>query len=181
MVHRLFVALRPPRPIRDSLIACMHGVERARWQDDGQLHLTLRYVGEVDRNTANDLAEALGSITVPAFTVTLADTGLFERKGVPHTLWAGVKRSDALLRLQRKVERVCQSVGLPAEGRKFTAHVTLARLNGASGPVQSFLARTAGQRFGSWLADGFALYESHLRPEGSLYEEMVGYPLGPQD
>lgn len=181
MAHRLFIALRPPRPIRDKLIACMHGVERARWQDDGQLHLTLRYIGEVDRNAANDLAEALGSITVPAFTVTLADTGLFERKAVPHTLWAGVERSDALIRLQRKVERACQAVGLPAESRKFTAHVTLARLNGASGTVQPFLARTAGQRFGSWLAESFGLYESHLRPEGSLYEEVVEYPLGPED
>ena len=181
MVHRLFVALRPPRPIRQALLDCMHGVDRARWQDDGQLHLTLRYVGEAERETANDLAEALGSIAVQPFEVTLADTGMFDRKGVPHTLWTGVERNECLLRLQRKIERTCQTVGLPAESRKFMPHVTLARLNSSSGPVQPFLARTAGQQFGSWTADSFGLYESHLRPEGSLYEEVVEYRLEQQE
>mgnify|MGYP001113377463 CR=1 FL=1 len=60
--HRLFVALRPPRPIRARLIAAMHGISGARWQDDDQLHLTLRFIGEVDRHRAEDIAAALGAL-----------------------------------------------------------------------------------------------------------------------
>ena len=64
--HRLFVALRPPRPIRQQLLAAMHGISGARWQDDEQLHLTLRFIGEVDHHRAEDIAAALGSLYAPA-------------------------------------------------------------------------------------------------------------------
>lgn len=178
MTHRLFIALRPPADVRDRLIDCMDGVTGARWQDDDQLHLTLRFVGEVDRHLANDLAEALAGLTMPAFEVALRGTGVFERKGRAHILWAGVAPSEPLRRLQKKVERLCQEVGIEAEHRKFMPHVTLARLNSSSGPVDAFLARTADLRFGSWHAQSFGLFESHLRTGGSLYRQVVDYPLG---
>ena len=177
MKHRLFIALRPPPQIRDRLIDLMDGVMGARWQDDDQLHLTLRYVGEIDRHRANDLAEALGSLHMPAFKIELTGTGVFERKGRPHLLWAGVAPNEALVRLQKKIERICQSVGLEAEHRKFMPHVTLARLNTSSGPVGAFLAQTGSVRFGSWQATSFGLFESHLREQGSLYIKTVDYPL----
>ena len=178
MTHRLFIALRPPPPVRDRLIDRMDGVTGARWQDDDQLHLTLRYVGEVDRHRANDLAEALGDLHMPSFEIELVGTGVFERKDKPHLLWAGVAPDEALRRLQKKIERICQSVGIEPEHRKFLPHVTLARLNSSSGPVGSFLADTATTRFGSWEASSFGLFESHLREQGSLYTEVVDYPLG---
>ena len=177
MTHRLFVAIRPPLQVRELLMREMHGVEAARWQDDGQLHLTLRYAGELDRHQANDLAEALGKIAFDRFDLALRGTGAFERKGKVHTLWAGVDRSDPLDRLQSRIERICQTVGLPPEHRKFAPHVTLARLNASSGSVAPFLARTGGTSFGAWQVDGFGLYESHLRAGGSLYQEVEHYPL----
>ncbi len=155
----------------------MDGVTGARWQDDDQLHLTLRYVGEVDRHRANDLAEALGTLDMPSFQIELVGTGVFERKGRPHLLWAGVVPNEFLVRLQKKIERICQNVGIEAEHRKFMPHVTLARLNTSSGPVGAFLAETASIRFGSWKADSFGLFESHLRQQGSLYTQIVEYPL----
>ena len=178
MTHRLFIALRPPPPVRDRLIDSMEGVTGARWQEDDQLHLTLRYVGEVDRHRANDLAEALGELRMPSFEIELVGTGVFERKGKPHLLWAGVEPNEALRRLQKKIERICQSVRIEPEHRKFMPHVTLARLNSSSGPVGSFLADTATTRFGSWQASSFGLFESHLREQGSLYTEVVDYPFG---
>ncbi|MBL0915966.1 MAG: RNA 2',3'-cyclic phosphodiesterase, partial [Sphingopyxis sp.] len=66
--HRLFVALRPPHSIRLALIAAMHGISGARWQDDEQLHLTLRFIGEVDHHRAADIAAALGSPYAPSYT-----------------------------------------------------------------------------------------------------------------
>jgi len=177
MTHRLFIALRPPPHIRDRLIDCMDAVTGARWQDDDQLHLTLRYVGEVDRHRANDLAEALGALRMPSCEIELTGTGVFERKGRPHLLWAGVAPNETLVRLQKKIERICQSMGIEALHRKFIPHVTLARLNSSSGPVGAFLATTASARFGSWKATSFGLFESHLREQGSLYVEIVEYPL----
>ena len=177
MSHRLFVALRPPPEVRDCLIDCMEGLSAARWQDDDQLHLTLRYIGEVDRHVANDLAEALTDITAPMFDVTLRGTGVFVRKGRAHTLWAGVVENEPLVRLQRKIERRCQQAGIEPEHRKFAPHVTIARLNASSGPVDGFLAQHAETRFGTWKAECFGLYESHLGPHGSRYERVVAYPL----
>ena len=180
-MHRLFVALRPPAHIRDRLIDVMEGVDGARWQDEDQLHLTLRYIGEVERSLANDLAEALQDIAMPPFEVALRGTGIFSRKGRAHTLWAGVAPQPELARLQRKVERRCQLVGIEPEHRKFMPHVTIARLNAASGPVDAFLAEHAVTRFGNWQAENFGLFESHLRTGGSLYREVVDYPLFPAE
>src|SRR3546814_8538900 len=85
--HRLFVALRPPRPVRTALIAAMHGIAAARWQSDEQLHLTLRFIGEVDRHRAEDVAAALGALHAPAVVARIAGVSVFERQGRPHMAW----------------------------------------------------------------------------------------------
>lgn len=177
MSHRLFVAIRPPTHIRDALLDTMDGVDGARWQDETQVHLTLRFIGEIERPLAEDMAEALAAVRAPAFDLAIAGVGVFERKGVPHTLWAGLTPSDPLVRLQRKIERVCQRRGLPAETRRFAPHITLARLNRASGPVCAFLARHAGLAAGPWRVEEFGLYESHLSRNGARYEPVACYTL----
>ena len=90
MTHRLFVGIRPPAAIRDALIDLMEGVEAARWQDEDQLHLTLRYIGEVDTHLADELVERLRAAQGERFALTIEGTGVFERKGLVHTLWAGI-------------------------------------------------------------------------------------------
>ncbi len=177
MHHRLFIGLRPPEEIRDNLIDLMDGIDGARWQDDDQLHVTLRYVGEVERVLAEDLADSLSALEFEPFALALADTGIFQRKGRPHTLWAGVKPNEALMAFQRKIERRCVRIGLPPETRKFHPHVTIARLNASTGPVAPFLARTAGIQLGEWCVNSYILYESHLRTGGSLYEPVIRYPI----
>ena len=93
-MHRLFVAIRPPEPIRDLLIDAMDDSADFRWQDDDQLHLTLRFVGEVDRPLAEDLALALTRITTDPFTLRIAGTGRFEQRN-SGALWAGVEPKSA--------------------------------------------------------------------------------------
>ena len=128
----LFVALRPPEAIRDPLIDTMEGVEGARWQADEQLHLTLRFVGEVDRAQANDLASALEAVRAPRFALDLRSVGTFERKGRVGSLWAGVEESEPLNILQRRVERACRAAGLEPVTRKFVPQLlsSLADLKG---------------------------------------------------
>ena len=177
--HRLFVALRPPRPIRAMLLAAMHGVSAARWQDDDQLHLTLRFIGEVDRHRAEDIAAALGGLHASAVTARIAGVGLFERQGRPHMLWAGVEPHAPLAALHRKVDQRLARVGLAPEPRAFVPHITIARLNRASGPVAAFLAQHGDLASPAFAFDHVILYESELGHGGSRYYPVARYPLAP--
>ncbi|WP_374405157.1 RNA 2',3'-cyclic phosphodiesterase [Pelagerythrobacter sp.] len=177
-MHRLFAAIRPPAVVRDMLIDTMDGVAGARWQDDDQLHLTLRFAGEIEGPQAEDLADALARVAGGPFDLALRGVGYFEKKGLAHTLWAGVEASEPLAVLQRRVERACRAAGLAAETRKFAAHITLARLNRASGPIGGWLARHALLASKPWRVEAFALYSSRLTPAGSQYDALVRYPLG---
>jgi len=172
---RLFVALRPPEPVRDALIDTMEALDGARWQDDEQLHLTLRFAGEVERRTAEDLAGALSRVEMDPFDVELTGVGHFERKGRPHAVWAHALPSPALAALQKSIERACRAAGLPPERRAFHPHVTIARLNRSTAPIGAWLARHGTLR-ASWRADTFGLYQSHLTHSGSLYELVERYP-----
>lgn len=176
--HRLFVALRPPRPVRDLLIAAMHGISGARWQDDEQLHLTLRFIGEVDRHRAEDIAAALGALHAPAVEARIAGFDLFERQGRPHMIWAKVEPHETLAALHRKVDQLLARVGVAPETRSFIPHVTLARLNRATGPVAPFLASNSDLASPSFLFDHVILYESELGHGGSRYHPVARYPLG---
>lgn len=174
---RLFVAIRPPQPIRDQLLDVMGGVRHARWQDEDQLHLTLRFVGEVDRHCAEDLAAALGQLHYPAFDLALSGVGCFEQRG-RKTLWAGVAPTDVLRALHKKVDGACRRVGLAADRRTYHPHVTLARFGRGAGPFEPFLQRWAGLTSPRFRADSFRLYESRLGAEGADYTAVARYPLG---
>ena len=125
---RLFVGLRPPAPVRDVLLGAMGGVDRARWQDEDQLHLTLRFVGEIDAPLANDLAAALGQVDAAPFDLRIAGVGHFERKGRATTLWAGLAASPQLLAFQQKIER---DFGNPVIGGAVIFQMNGARFFGA--------------------------------------------------
>lgn len=177
-MHRLFVAIRPPASVRDTLIDAMEGVEGARWQDEDALHLTLRFIGEVETPAANDLAGELSRIEWPAFDLQVAGVGTFERKGSPHAVWAQLPATKPLEGLRQKVERACEQAGLGRETRRFTPHITLARLNRSTGPIGGWLASCGDLTAGSWRVEDFVLYESHLGHAGAHYEAVAVYPLG---
>ncbi len=175
--HRLFVALRPPRPVRDMLRAAMHGIAGARWQDDDQLHLTLRFIGEVDRHRAEDIAAALGALHMPAIAARVAGVGMFERKGWPHTVWAGVEPLAPLAALHRQVDQRLARVGFAAETRAFLPHITLARLNRSAGPVAPFLAQSGDLASAPFDFAHVILYESEIAHGGARYHPVARYPL----
>ncbi|MFB0872541.1 MULTISPECIES: RNA 2',3'-cyclic phosphodiesterase [unclassified Sphingobium] len=175
-MHRLFVAIRPPADQRAFLLALMGGVEHARWQDDAQLHLTLRFVGEVDRRRAEDLADALATIRFAPFAIHMCGVGHFERRHVVDTLWAGVRPREALEALHKKIDRACVTVGLPPEGRAYLPHVTLARFGRLGGAVDPFLARHAGLVGTPFLVDRFILFESRTGHAGATYHSVDDYP-----
>jgi 2'-5' RNA ligase len=176
-VIRLFVALEIPREVRQRLAALQGGVPGARWASDGRMHLTLRFIGEVDENVAHDVDDALAGIRAPSFVLELAGVGEFGGKK-PRALWAGVRANDALLHLQKKVETALQRIGLPPEERKFSAHVTLARMRAAPREkVVQFLTHHALFAGGPFAVENFVLFSSHLGSGGSVYHQERVYPL----
>jgi len=176
-MHRLFVALRPPKEMRATLLALMGGVPGARWQNDDQLHLTLSFIGEVDRHKADDIAAALTAIDRPRPTIALQGGGSFDHKGQVHSIWAGLAPDEALHQLHDRVNRALVAAGAAPEQRAFKPHITLARLGKAAGPVEPFLGRIAGLASAPVTLDAFLLFESRLGREGASYEAVGRYPL----
>jgi 2'-5' RNA ligase len=175
-MHRLFVAIRPPRAIRARLLDTMEGVGGARWQDEDQLHLTLKFIGEVDRHATQDIIAALGSIHHPPFEAALNGVGSFERRG-KGALWVGVSPLGQLKALQKKVEQACVRVGIAPETRAFHPHITIARLTRSTGPIQSFVEMWGGLSSAPFPIDNFCLYESDLTPHGPIYSIIERYSL----
>jgi 2'-5' RNA ligase len=176
-MHRLFVAIRPPEPIRDLLVDAMDGGADFRWQDDLQLHLTLRFVGEVERPVAEDLVGALGRVRAAPFAVKIKGVGRFDQRS-SGALWAGVEPKEPLAALAAKVERACQSVGLEPERRAFHPHITLARWKGRrSREAEVFVAGRRALASEPFAVDEFILFESQLSRHGAHYEAVETYPL----
>lgn len=176
-MHRLFVAIRPAEPIRDLLIDAMDDSADFRWQDDEQLHLTLRFIGEVDRPVADDIAAALSRISASRFHLQIAGVGRFEQRS-SGALWAGVEPKSPVAALAAKVERACQQTGIEPERRAFHPHITLARWKGRrTNEVQRFLERTSGLASKPFEVAEFILFESRLSRHGAHYEEVATYTL----
>jgi len=182
---RLFVALPLPENARTRLAGLAGGVVGARWVVPENLHLTLRFIGEVDGAQAHDVDAALARISAPAFTLSLAGVGHFGAGDKVRSLWVGIDKCAELSRLHDKIEHALRWSGLPAEGRKFKAHVTLARFKrnssvpNLSAKLHEYLACHAPFRSEAFVVREFVLYSSFLRHTGVLYRPEARYALGP--
>lgn len=175
---RLFVGLPLPEALRQRLAGLASGLPGARWVAAENLHVTLRFIGEVDDGQAEDIDAALALIRAPAFAVTVGGVGCFDRGRQVHTVWAGVEAGEAIGHLYEKVESAVVRAGCGPERRKFKAHVTLARLRGT--PVRrvgEYMQTRQGFLGGAFTAERFTLFRSHLGHAGAHYEALVDYPL----
>ena len=176
-MHRLFVAIRPPQLVRRQLLDLMGGVRGAKWHSEDQLHLTLRFIGEVDRHAAADVHTALGSVLHPRFELRLSGLGAFDRRGQATVLWAGVTPAEPLKALHKKVDQAIVRVGLEPEHRAYHPHITLARIARGGGPVQPLIEETGGISSRPFPVEEFRLYESHLAASGAIHSLIERYPL----
>src|SRR6187551_461445 len=178
-MHRLFVAIRPPEPIRDLLVDAMDDSPELRWVSDENLHLTLRFIGEVDSPMAEDIAISLDQIRFPAFSLRTGRTGRFDRRN-GGAIWASVEPRQQVAELAAKIDRACVLAGLEPERRAFHPHITLARYGRSSSEAAaSFERRNAAMSSGPFEVDRFILFESHLSRHGAHYEEVAQYALEP--
>ena len=174
---RLFVALSIPDSIAQELMLWQGGVPGARWQSREQLHMTLRFIGEVDGREARAIEDALAGIDAPAFQLQFHGVGLFGFLW-PHTLWAAARPNEMLDHLARKVDAAIRRVGQPQDAHKFTPHVTLGRLrNPELDKVREWLTDHALSTSTEFTVDAFCLYSSKLTSDGSVYRVEQEYPL----
>jgi 2'-5' RNA ligase len=173
------VALDLPHSIRQRLSDLAVGIPGARWVPPENYHITLRFIGETPRHTAEELDLGLAALRGRGFDLTLSGVGTMEKAGRIGALWVGVARNAALDHLKAKIETALQRAGLPPEKRRFVPHVTLARLDSGAEP-----------RLAAWVqahnlfrsepvhVTHFTLFSSQLGKEQSVYTPEVEYALG---
>ena len=174
---RLFTALELPAGIAFSLSLLRGGLSGARWIGPENYHITLRFIGDIDERTADEVADALIRVDRPKFDIALNGLAVFGSRK-PHSLFAGATMSPSLRELQGEHERIMQRIGLEPERRKFTPHVTLARLKGASElAVATYLALRGDFRTAPFPVGRFVLLSSKASTGGGPYIMEEAYPL----
>ncbi|HEX5958238.1 MAG TPA: RNA 2',3'-cyclic phosphodiesterase [Hyphomicrobiaceae bacterium] len=174
---RLFTAIEIPEQVRLRLSLLRAAVGGAKWMQPEDMHITLRFAGDIDRRTADDLADLLAEVSVPPFCVTIAGTGAFGGRD-PKVLWAGVQAGPELEALYRANERAARAAGLEPDPRDFRPHVTLARMrHSRQSEVARFLAENGELRFEPFPVTHFVLLSARPGSGGGPYVVEAEYPL----
>jgi 2'-5' RNA ligase len=174
---RLFTAVEIPAGIGESLSALRGGLPGARWISPENYHLTLRFIGDIDDALAREVAFLLGGVKRSRFELRLEGLSSFGGRK-PRAVVATVSATQGLFDLQAEHERLLQRVGLDPEGRKYTPHVTLARLRDSSSrQVADYLATRQPFRSMPFAVPRFVLYSSRSSVGGGPYVVEAAYPL----
>jgi 2'-5' RNA ligase len=178
VMPRLFTGLEIPPDIGRTLSDLRGGLPGARWIDPENYHVTLRFIGDIDGVIANDIASTLIRVNRKPFEVALQGLSSFGGKK-PRAVVASVLPSRPLMELQAELERLMQRVGLDPEGRKFTPHVTLARLRDSSNQdVADYLSLRGYFPTRVFTASRFVLFSSRASVGGGPYVVEDSYSLG---
>lgn len=177
---RIFTGIEIPAATRDALTLLRGGLPGARWIDAENYHITLRFIGDVDGRTADEIAEMLSLVHRPPFSLAVAGLDYFGSR-VPRALIAKIAPSRELSELQAEQERSIQRLGLPPESRKFTPHITLARLRGTNeAQMAAHLTERGGVSIPRFPVDRFALFSARESAGGGPYIVEAAYPLSGQ-
>lgn len=175
---RLFIAVDLPATIKENLVTMAYGLPGARWIEPRQIHLTVRFIGEVGGNLFLDIKEKLADIYLEPFPMELKGVGHFPPRGTPRVLWIGIEKNPPLQSLKKKIDTALAKTGLKPESRKFSPHITIARLkNTPPQKVANFLAGNGLFRQPPFQVTDFTLYSSTLTPKGAIHQVEEIYPL----
>ena len=176
---RIFTGVEIPPAIGQALASLRGGLPGARWIDQENYHITMRFIGDVDDATAHEVASLLGRVTRSAFALHMDGLSSFGGRK-PRAVVANVAPSPALMEAQAEQERLLQRMGLAPEGRKYIPHVTLARLrNSSSREVAEYLAARGFSRTAAFPVTRFVLFSSRDSVGGGPYIVEAEYPLTP--
>jgi len=174
---RLFTAIEIPEAVRQRLALVRASLSGAKWIEPDNMHITLRFAGDLDGRSADEFADALAGVCAKPLPITIAGVGAFGGRD-PRVLWAGVEASHELHALYRANDRAARSAGLEPMQHAFKPHVTLARLRGVrQQAVARFLSENAGLRHAPFLATRFVLLSARPGSGGGPYVAEAAYPL----
>src|SRR5712671_6192428 len=174
---RIFTGLELPLDVAQSLAALRGGLPGARWIEPEDYHVTLRFIGDVDDALAREVASLLGKVSRPPLELRLDGLSSFGGRR-PRAVIAALAQTPALMELQAEHERLMQRVGLEPEGRKFTPHVTLARMRDSSShQVADYLAARGPVPVSPFPVSRFVLFSSKNSVGGGPYVVEAAYPL----
>ena len=175
---RLFVGLSVSEVIRNRLAALSGGIPGARWIAPKNMHITLKFIGDIENGLADDIDIALQAVRANPMELNLNGVGVFGKKHGGRLIWVGVQSNDALLRLYGKVEVALNNIGIARETRKFLPHVTIARLRNASAArVEAFVAEHAAFTAGPFGGSEITLFSIYLATSGAVYRAEAKYSL----
>jgi len=186
---RLFVALEIPVAVRDNLAAQIKELrdlpapladKRLRWVRPENLHVTLKFIGEVEAAKLDGIRSALTAIGVGApVGLDFRGLGFFPAEEYPRVLWAGLKASGNLPVLARDIDRALEGQGIARDERAFTPHLTLARFEsrGFDEKLRAAIQKNSEREFGAFEAREFHLIQSRLKPSGAEYTFLAAFPL----
>jgi 2'-5' RNA ligase len=174
---RLFVAIDLPDEVKKEIAGISGNLPGARWVPDPQLHLTLRFIGDVDTGAFQAVKTALVLVSCLPFTLRLRGVGHFPPGKQPRVLWVGMEESRPLQELQRRVEAALTAVGIAPDERRFSPHITIARLKETPAPLVAALEeRHRDFLAGPFPGGTFHLYASTLTREGAIHTREANYP-----
>lgn len=176
---RLFVALELLESAKAALATCCSGLKDVRWIQPSNMHLTLKFIGEVEAAQAEKIKQALGAVRAAPFAFSLSGVGHFPPRGKPRVLWAGVKAPPALATLAGAVEAALIPFGLPRDEHAFSPHITLARLKypPSAEALRGWLEGHADFKTEPLTVNGFVLFSSTLTSAGAVYRKEAVIPL----
>jgi len=168
---RLFVGLELPPEVKFQLLSIQGGVKGARWQSAEQMHLTLRFIGNVDGREAQDILSALSQVQFNAFDAQISSVGHFGKNGFSRALWAGITPVAPFEQLHKKIDHALVAAGFVAERRSYKPHVTLARFSNSPrrGEIEEFIHRNGLLRSEAFNVNEISLFLSELGHEGAHY------------
>jgi 2'-5' RNA ligase len=186
---RLFVALEIPAAVRDNLAAQVEKLrelsakvadKRPRWVRSENLHVTLKFIGEVSPTRLAGIRGALSAIRSDALVkIKFHGLGFFPNEQHPRVLWAGLDASANLPSLAGDIDGALETQGIARERRAFTPHLTLARFEppGLYEKLRAAIQKNGAREFGSFQTREFYLIESKLKPSGAEYTTLASYPF----
>lgn len=184
MAVRTFVALELSRELKQGILALIEELRgagvRASWGRASTLHLTLKFLGDVDEDVLDAVVEAVGRAAreVDPFTLETGSLGAFPTPRRPRVLWLGVEPERVLFDLQEAAESELEKLGFPRERRRFHPHITLGRIRDPNaGSVQHLLEALEAPRE-RVVVNEVRVMKSTLAPSGAVHEPIAALPLG---
>ena len=174
---RLFIAIDLPGTTKDSLAILQNGLREARWVARENLHLTVRFIGEVSEEEVHEIHSVLAAVRGTPFTFEFGELGIFSSAKKLRSMWVGVQDGSSIEILRRQIDRSLFGLGFKPEGRRYIPHVTVARFRCRPTVLPDFMARTGFGTFPSVRVGQFILFSSFLTQTGAIYTPEAYYPL----